>query len=152
MSEVTMTVGKDVHKIECKPLTLVCKAPNLLDKIEYPGRLRVEPEHSLYHAERVQVFHARTPGFIAQIFKLKDASEITPDWCRSKSTEVLRVAGLVDMALKFAIKGVPVVFIQPETGLHPAQCCELADFFIAMNNDPEQSVQETMVDNIMEQD
>ena len=152
MSEETFIVGDDEHKIECKPITIVCKDNKLLEKIEYPGRLRVEPEHSLYHAERVQVFHTRTPGFVAKIFKLKDASQVTPDWCRSKSTEVLRVAGLVDMALKLAIKGVPAVFIQPETGLHPAQCCELADFFIAMINDPEESVQQTMVDNIMGQD
>jgi hypothetical protein len=55
MSKETIIAGDTEHKIELKPITLVCKAANLLEKIEYPGRLRVEPEHTLYHAERVQV-------------------------------------------------------------------------------------------------
>ena len=149
MSTQAVIIDEQELEIETKPLTLVFKSPSLLSKIDYPGRVKIEPEYALYHAERVQVFHARTAGWIAKIFRLKDASEITPDWCRSKTPEVLRVAGVVDMALKFAIKGIPAVFICPESGLHPAQQCELADFFIDMVKNPEPSTTETMVDTLM---
>ena len=152
MSTETVKIGDTEHVIETKPLTMLFKSPAILDKIDYPDRIRIEPDHTIYHAERVQQFHPRTAGLVAKILKIKDPSQVDPDWCRTKTREVLHVAGLVDMALKFAVKGVPVVFIQPEAGLHPRQQVELGDFFLELMKDPEPSTQDTMVDTILEEE
>ena len=145
----TVTFGGHTQEIETKPITMVFKSPEMLDKVEYPDRLRLEPEHWIYHAERVESFHARTPGLVRRVFRVDDSMEITPDWCRSKNREVLSVAGMIDMMLKFAYKGIPIVLVEPESGLHPAHQVELGDVLIDLMNNPVQTKLEEVVDNIL---
>jgi len=150
MSKETVTISGTAHEIDVKPITIVCKSPKILDKIEYhPERVRLEPEVVVYHAERVQMFHHRTAELVAYVFELEDSTLVTPDWCRSKGREVLQVAGLIDMSLKLFSKGVPCVWVEPESGLHPRHQCQLADVLIQLMQTPVKTSVEEMVDEML---
>ena len=132
----TILVGQEKHEVEVKPVTLIYKAPDLHQRLSYPGRLELDPEATMYHMERVKVFHEHTSRMVAKVFKGNDSALYTPDFCRQSGSGVMHCAGLIDLSLKMSENGVPIVWIHPETYLHPSAQCELADIIIELATNP----------------
>lgn len=124
------------HTIPLRDITLICTAPDFHSRIRYPNRLEISHEESLYHMDRVQRFHPRTAGMVAKVFKVEDTGKVTPDWCRREGTGVRHCAGLIDLTIKMMQKGVPVVWIHPESFLHASAQAELADVLISLTKEP----------------
>lgn len=147
MAQETIHVGKQEHLIEVKPLTIVCKSPNLIDEIEYPKRFPITADMTIYHAERCENWHVETWDCFFRLFKtaFQQIDEQTKqDFIRnirSKGKEFLHGVGLIDMSLKLIDMGVPIVWKYPETYLHPAVCCELGDLsiYLAQRGRPDET-------------
>ena len=138
--ETIVAGGDEELKIEIKPITMIFKAPDFHKKLSYPGRVELDSEAAMYHMERVKVFHEHTPRMVAQVFKSKDTTLFTPDYCRQAGTGVMCCAGLIDLTLKLMEKDVPIVWIHPEAFLHPAAQCELADIIIEFATNPPETI------------
>lgn len=137
MATETVKVGEQVMNLETRPITLIAPSAAMASgpKIEYPDRFSISPEVTLYHAERVQkldpdfekvwrLFHKSVGS--AKIDKMPTADEI-----RKMGTGSTHLMGLIDLTLKIAVrKKVPVVWIYPESFMHPAWQVGLADLAI----------------------
>ena len=115
----------EIKEIETKPITLICKSPAFQSKIEYPKRVEIDPQVSVYHGERVKNVHADFPKYWNMVFEQSSKGteppcEAEPDeirqWCDIAGTHLL---GLLDLTLKFMDMGTPFVWKYPETYLHP---------------------------------
>jgi hypothetical protein len=146
-------VGEDKHGIEVKPVTLIYKAPDLHQRLSYPGRVELDTEATMFHMGKVKVFHEHTPRMVAHVFEKKEVEQITPDWCRHAGSGVMHCAGLIDLSLKLAEKWVPVAWIHPESFLHPRAQCQLADIVIELGTNPPETAarkQDRIADEIAE--
>ena len=132
----TILVGDEKHEIEVKPITLIYKSPGLHQRLSYPGRLEIDTEATIYHMERVKVFHEHTPRMVAYVFEKSEVEQVTPDWCRQSGTGVMHCAGLIDLTLKMSEKNIPIVWIHPESFLHPRAQCQLADILVELGANP----------------
>jgi hypothetical protein len=123
--QITIIVGDEKHSVEGKPLTLICSSPNLHEPIEYPGRFMIDSDVSRYHAERCKKWHDHTSHLYHGVMGhyMEEGLHTNAQY---------HAAGLIDMSLKFMDAGIPVVWINPETFLHPAQCCELGELAVYM--------------------
>lgn len=140
ITETIIAGGTEKLEIEVKPITMIYKAADFHKRLSYPGRVELDSEAVIYHIERVKVFHEHTPRMIAQVFKKNEIEEITPDWCRQAGSGIKHCAGLIDMTLKLMEKDVPIVWIHPETFLHPAAQCELADIIVELATNPPETM------------
>jgi len=131
MAKEIIAVGDDVHEIDVRKITLICKDAKTPD-VEYAERIPLDLEACLYHIDRVQKFDDRTAELVRMVFKYD--GEITPDICRKNGLGWRHVAGRIDLSLKFMQMGIPFAWIYPEAGLHPSAQCELADVIILLSN------------------
>ena len=125
-----IAVGNDVHEIEVRPITLICKSAHVPD-VEYAERVKLDLEACLYHIDRVQTFHPQTAELIRMVFKGYEGP-ITPEVCRQNGLGWRHVAGRIDMSLKFIQMGIKFAWVYPEAGLHPSAQCELGDVIIRL--------------------
>jgi len=132
MPKEIIAIGNDVHEIEVRPITLICKGANVPDA-EYAERFRLTLEVCLYHIDRVQTFHERTEELVRMVFKNYEGT-ITPDVCRQNGLGWRHVAGRIDMSLKFIQMGIKFAWVYPEAGLHPSAQVELADVILILTN------------------
>ena len=125
--------------IEAKKITLVYKSPSHPMSVRGVGFLRITPETSVYHGERVEKLHPRTPHFVM----LATQQEGSEEWDRIETTwrnrefcpfELNHIIGRIDLTLKFRDLGVNrIQWVHPEAGLHPVWCCGLGDVLIEMS-------------------
>ncbi len=131
MNPEVISVGNDVHEIELRPITLIFKDPALAQDIEYASRISLDYDVCTYHMERVQKFHRLTPVLIKMVFTDYE-KEITPGNCREEGRGFQHISGLLDMTLKFRDQGVPIVWVHPESHIHPKHEAQLADVIICL--------------------
>ena len=133
-----IAVGDDVHEIETRPITLICKSPEVSQDVEYANRLKLDFEACIYHVERTKTYHNLTPQLVAKVFEQLNQDDVTPDNVRNQGIGIKHVAGRVDMTLKYmdmgVDMGVPIAWVYPEAGLHPKAQCELGDLAIFFAN------------------
>jgi hypothetical protein len=134
--------GKELE-IETKPITIICKSPEILEKIKYKNVLPIHAKDGIYHASLVKKIHPKTLEFFFIVFP--HLSKTWPTFDKLKtlncwSTEiencdegVQSVFGCIDLILKFTDMKVQTVWIRPETGLHPKWCCNLGDLVIVLS-------------------
>jgi hypothetical protein len=138
MGEVVIKIGKEIVKIEARPLNIIITAPTMLadPELEYPGCAVLKEEYVMYHAERVQRLH---PEFDTAMFTflnnttpaIRPISSKTADEYRACGRKLTYVMGLIDMSLKIMDRGVPVVWVHPEGILtHPGWQVGLGDLSI----------------------
>jgi hypothetical protein len=115
----------ETHEIEVKRITLICHHDQTGD-VEPLDRLVLDPEATLYHADRLSPGgrHTKTDALIARVFK----QQLPP----VTSLAYRHVLGLVDLSLKLLDMNVPIAWRYPETYLHPAAQVELADILIEL--------------------
>lgn len=126
MTTERILANGEAHDIEARKITLVCHGSGV--DCEFPERMTINPNDSVYHAERVKKIHENTPHWLDVIFN----SDVPP-----KSSLAYRHAlGLVDLSLKYADMGVQFGWKYPETYLHPACQVHLADFAVYLSEVP----------------
>jgi hypothetical protein len=130
MTKEIIAVGDDVHEIDVKPITLICKSADCPD-VEYAERVRLTLEVCIYHMDRTQTFHSKTPELFKMVFPNYD-KEVTPDAIRQEGMGMKHVAGRIDMTLKFIDMGIKFAWVYPEACLHPAAQVNLGDVLISL--------------------
>ena len=136
MAIETIKVGKQDHQIEVKPLTVICpSAEASCVKIEYPGRVPLDAEITTYHAQRVKKLHTEFEKvwrfFMENTSKPTPVDyEVTADRIRQMGAGAIHLMGLIDMSLKFRDLKIPMVWVHPETFLHPSWAVALGDLAI----------------------
>jgi len=143
MATETIKVGNQVLEIETRPITMVFQpaASTLGPRIEYPRRVRLDPEVTSYHAQRVQKLHTRFEEcwrlFMANTTPPTPVGEVTAEAIRKGGgMGAIHLMGLIDMSLKFADMKVPVVWVFPESFLHPGWQVGLGDLLIHLTLGP----------------
>lgn len=153
---IEVTFGETTHKVIGKPITFLCKASTVNDKLTVKEAFPISIEETLYHMERVQVLHKsayywyeRIQGTDKEVLELiPQINGLTPkeierfnSWglkVTLKSSDDIRkldigarhLMGLIDLVLKLTDKGINRFHIvNPETGLHQAIQGNLTDFF-----------------------
>jgi hypothetical protein len=124
-------------EIEVRPVTMIFQgavAAAMKPPIEYPGAIRLTPEYTVYHAERVQKLD---PDFwMAWRVFCDNTSPATPvevksaDDIRKCGTAAVHLMGLIDTTLKFHRLGKRVVWVYPESCMHPGWQVGLGDLAI----------------------
>lgn len=126
-------------EVEVAPLTFVAKHPSHQDRIEYPNRVEIDPEQTLFHAEKVRVLHDDFEECWKIVWNgtchgedVQPPCEGDPVAIRNYDTACMHLMGLIDLSLKFRDMGVPFMWKYPETYLHPALQASLADFAVKL--------------------
>jgi hypothetical protein len=120
-------VGDDVHDVEGSPaagtggITLVCH-DGTGPRIEYPDRVAIDVHVSTHHGSRLSDggWHADTAPLVEYAFGAHLGSY-------SRTPAENHLVGLVDLSLKLDDMGVPFVWVQPESLLHPGVAARLGD-------------------------
>lgn len=127
-----------------KRLTIVVPSPAMLDEIEYDGSVvKITAEIAHYHADRCSDdgVDPRTLPLMEQMFftgeRIRDHADNPPParkWSAWPKTPATRhLFGLIEMSLKVGDL-LPLVWVNPEQHLHPAQACELGDVLLALTD------------------
>ena len=128
--------GEPAGTIELRPVTLVVPAADMAcHRIGYPGCVQLTTEVTVYHAERVRRLHGRFAEFwLAFMRNTSPATpvdyEVTADRIRQMGTGAVHLMGLIDMTLKLTDKAARVVWVYPESFLHPGWQVALGDLAI----------------------
>lgn len=117
------------------PLTIVVPSADHVTPIEYPGRIVIDTEVALYHADRVCALDARTLGQAAQVLGTKTSCDIWFGKWRGLARGPRALIGRIDLHLKLTSLGAACAHVGPEDGLHPRACCELGDLFVKWMRD-----------------
>jgi hypothetical protein len=127
----TIILGGQAHEIEVRPITLICKAPNIPFDIQTPERVMIDSFMTVAHTKNVITLHPRTEKLFKMVFP-DYGREVTPDNIRSEGTGMQHVLGLVDLSLLHLDAGTKFGWRYPEAYLHPAAQAPLADVLIAL--------------------
>lgn len=129
-------VGEETHTIEVRPLTLIIPSARMAmgPPIQYPKRLPLDAKGTVYHARKVQKLHAE----FEQVWRLFHSSttpagevgEVSADAIRKMGPGAVHLMGLIDMTLKLQDQKVPLVWVYPESFLHPGWQVGLGDLAI----------------------
>jgi hypothetical protein len=124
-TERFQTDDGQVLEAEVRPITIICHPDNVGD-VEPLDRLVLDPETTLYHADRLSPGgrHAWTNELLELLFKQNPPP--------SSSLAYRHALGLIDLTLKLQDMGVRVAWRYPETYLHPAAQLQLADVLLAL--------------------
>lgn len=159
MPTETVEINGQLHEIEVRPITLVCQQGDM--RIKYK-RMEISDQETFYHVDRVKLLHPKTLEFYHIVFPefLKDVIQTAePDnvpstktvtwfnyqrptahhhkfyeWIQSEGSGSRHVFGLIDLTLKLTDAGVPIVWIHPESHLHPSAQLNLADLLLAFHD------------------
>ena len=112
-----------------RPITMVVTGVDVLEEIEYPGRLVIESKDSLQHSRWCRKWHVDTARCLGNIFK-REPKHFTPDTIKDMGSGVRSAVGFVDISLKLRDLGAPFVLRHPETGLHPTVQAEFMQFIV----------------------
>jgi hypothetical protein len=140
MTTEKIKLGNEEFEIEVKPITLVVKAPNIMQDIQTPGRFMIDSTMTLEHVrfihDKAQPLHPLTQKLFLVVFPDYEqrlaGAPITPAMLALEGSGAQHVAGLIDMSLILIDRGVPIGWRYPESYLHPAAQCNLADVLIAL--------------------
>jgi hypothetical protein len=138
--ETIIIDNKDVHQVEIKPITVLCPSAEMAGhKIAYPNRMPIGTEDTTYHASKVQKLHCEFEAvwrfFMSKISQPKEIDyQITADNIRTMGSGALHLMGLIDLSLKLQDQKIPMVWVYPETFLHPGWQVALADLGIFFVN------------------
>lgn len=121
---MTITAGGQDVEVDGRPLTLVCH--DGAQRLGYPGRFAVSAEESTHHAERLsrEGWHRDTEPLVEYALGTGPSTGLS-HYGRSAGEQHL--VGLVDLSLKLDDMGVPLVWVQPESLLHPGVAARLGD-------------------------
>lgn len=119
MTAENIIVNGETMTVEVKPVTLICHKGDM--KLEFPERIPLDPEQTVYHGRRVKSLHKDTERLVKPFFAEK--IDTLGYW---------HVLGLIDLSLKLRDMGVPFAWVLPETYLHPSQQVELADVAVLL--------------------
>ena len=125
----TIRIGNESFEIEVRPITLIFKAPNVMHDVQTPSRIMINSLMTLDHVRTARVLHHKTE----ELFKI-----VFPDYHRQVTLENIRqdgsgmqhVLGLVNLSLTLVESGTAIGWRYPESYLHPAAQCNLADVLI----------------------
>lgn len=135
MATQTLEIGDEKHEIEVRPVNLIVQGAEsaVLPPIKYPGCVVLDPEATVYHAQRVQKLDPqfrKVWDFFQAGVEHKSSVEPTPDNIRKGNLGGVHLMGLIDMTLKLMKLGKNVVWKYPETYLHPGWAVGLGDLAI----------------------
>lgn len=136
MAKETIKIVQQTHEIEVKPITLICPSASASAlKIEYPNRFALSSDVTTFHAQKVQKLHIEFEKvwrfFMANTSKPTPVDyDVTSDRIRQMGSGAIHLMGLIDLTLKLWDKKVPMVWVHPETFLHPAWQVALGDLAI----------------------
>jgi hypothetical protein len=69
MSEnITVKIGDTKHEIRAAPMTVILPDPSVIHRIEVEKHFPIGLEESLYHVERVKVFHKNLFDVVKIVF------------------------------------------------------------------------------------
>ena len=114
-------------------MTLIYKGANYPHSAEGVGFVRITPEASVHHGERVDKLNARTEFYVMGIVNVHRGTTwgaIWATWRNRKACpfELNHIIGRIDLTLKFLDMGiVKLQWVHPEAGLHPAWQGNLGD-------------------------
>jgi hypothetical protein len=136
--EIKIPATGEVFEVETAPITLVVPGPQC-PKLEYPGRVEINPLYGIYHIERVQSLHNETRRYLLDVFPHiaieKDTS--IPNII-SLGDGVKTLAGMLNLSLLFRDMGIRFVLQYPETCLHPTAQANLGNVIMSlMRGSPE---------------
>ena len=135
MKEEILMVGEEVHEIPVAPITLIYKDPALAKRLSYDNRIELTPEvcklQGGWVADAPAKWHKETPDLLALVFKI-DPLEVTRKWVAEAPEVVTQVLGLIDASLKITDQGGQIVWIHPESGLHPAHQAQLGEVVLRL--------------------
>jgi len=127
----TIILGGQAHEIEVRPITLICKAPNVPFDVQTPGRVMIDTFMTVKHTQEVIRLHPRTEKLFRLVFP-DYRQDVTPDNIRREGTGMQHVLGLVDLSLRYLDENIRFGWRYPEAHLHPAAQAPLADVLIAL--------------------
>ena len=133
MSEnITVKIGEDRHEIRAAPMTVILPNFNVVEKIEVEKYVPIGMEESLYHIDRVKVFHKDLFSVVKIVFGERLLNDLhgpfNPDVIRQVGNGMKHVCGRFDLLLKLQDKGITAIHHRyPEAGLHPGVQGNLVD-------------------------
>lgn len=122
-------------------MTLLYKGANYPHSANGVGFLRITPEASVHHGERVNNLHARTPDYVMGIVNVHKGTTwpaIQASWKNREACpfELNHLIGRIDLTLKFLDMGIrKLQWVHPEAGLHPAWQGNLGDTIIKLSEE-----------------
>lgn len=127
-----VTVGKQEVTIKDGALTLIYKDPKLTEDVKYEGTIPITMVSSLEHLKRLKSFHEQTERFVRVVFP--DYERVLDlEWTQKhEGTGFQHVAGRIDLTLRLQDFDAPMVWVHPESGLHPAAQLNLADAILLL--------------------
>ena len=118
------------------PLTLLFTSPET-GQISYPGRAELHPELTVRWVDMLREEADLHPTFrrafaiwCGAVQRGGPDPDITVAGLQSSGTGLRHVAGLIDLTLHLRGRGIPVVWVHPESHLHPAWQCGLGDLIM----------------------
>jgi len=134
------------HEVEVRPVTILVTAANLANQnLEYPGRVMIDAEAAVYHADRLSLDgqHPQTETLFKRVFP-DFPHFVVPDQIKQSSYGARHIFGLLDMSLKFRDLQVPFGWKHPEAHIHPANEVELGDIAIELALGPHPTTAEEL--------
>jgi len=127
----TIILGGQLHEIEVRPITLICKSPTIPFDVQTPERVMIDSFRTVAYTKEVLRLHPRTEKLFKLVFP-NYPKEVTPDNIRAEGTGMQHVLGLIDLSLRYLDEGIKFGWRYPESYLHPAAQAPLADVLIAL--------------------
>ena|ERR1019366_3333940 len=133
MTKETIILNGQEMEVELRKINIICKAPDIVQDIQTPGRLMIDSQMTLTHTEEAKEFHPRTEKFFRMVFMEYDG-EFTPEAIRREGSGAMHIAGLIDLSIICMTQSAKFGWKYPESFLHPKMQCQLADVVVAISN------------------
>lgn len=117
-------------------IALVYKDPARPAQVRAKGFVVLSVSACLYHGERVQKLHQRTPHHVMTCIGSKSTWDVIGQLWESEDRpyDLLHLVGRVDLTLKLLDSGVTKIqWEHPEAGLHPEWQLGIADMLIKLS-------------------
>ncbi len=136
-------LGNEEFEIEVRPITLITKAANVVHDIQTPERIMIDCQMTISHTDSVVTLHPLTPRLFKMVFT-DWRGDVTPESVRREGTGAKHVLGLIDLSLVYFDQRIQFGWRYPESYLHPALQCQLADVLIFLMNLAERGIDVTL--------